>query len=104
MIIPYVRNVWTTFFLDGRLAVSVFFVLSGSALSSAYFAGKGRRAVIALLIKRYPRLTIPILATSLILFGLYACGLVANVEAGHLVLRDDWLGLFLAFRLRSRMS
>jgi peptidoglycan/LPS O-acetylase OafA/YrhL len=97
MIIPYVRNVWTTFFLDGRLAVSVFFVLSGSALSSAYFAGKGRRAVIALLIKRYPRLTIPILATSLILFVLYACGLVANVEAGHLVLRDDWLGLFLRF-------
>jgi peptidoglycan/LPS O-acetylase OafA/YrhL len=97
LVIPYVRNPWTMFFLDGRLAVSVFFILSGSALSSAYFAGKGRRAVIQLVVKRYPRLTIPILATSLILFGLYACGLLVNAEAGDIVHRDDWLGSFLRF-------
>jgi peptidoglycan/LPS O-acetylase OafA/YrhL len=94
-VIPHIRNVWTTFFLDGRLAVSVFFVLSGSALSSSYFAGKGRRAVIQLLVKRYPRLTIPILATSLIVTGLAAYGLAANVEAASIVHREDWLGSYL---------
>jgi peptidoglycan/LPS O-acetylase OafA/YrhL len=94
VVIPSIHNPWTTVFLDGRLAVSVFFVLSGSALSSSYFAGKGRRAVIQLLVKRYPRLTIPILVTALIVAGLVACGLTANAEAARIVHRD-WLGGFL---------
>jgi peptidoglycan/LPS O-acetylase OafA/YrhL len=92
---PGFRNLATAFFLDARLAVSLFFVLSGEALSAAYFAGKGEAAVIRLGIKRYTRLTIPIAATCLIVFALDRLHLVRNFEAARIVGREDWLGGFL---------
>jgi peptidoglycan/LPS O-acetylase OafA/YrhL len=92
---PGIRNPVLGFFLDGSLAVSVFFVLSGEALSSAFFAGKGDRALAKLAVKRYPRLTIPILATSVLTFVLLKAGAVNNHAASTLVHREDWLGSFL---------
>src|SRR5258706_1988331 len=66
VVMPGLRNPATAFFLDAGLAVSLFFVLSGEALSAAYFAGKGEVAVVKLCVKRYTRLTIPIAATCLV--------------------------------------
>lgn len=78
---------------NGELAVCLFFVLSGEALSSPFFAGKGERAVAALAVKRLPRLAIPVLASSLLIFCIARLGLTANHQAALLVHRVDWLGL-----------
>lgn len=81
---------------DGNLAVFIFFVLSGFALSIGYIQ-TGRLSIItALCVRRYLRLAIPILCASLLAYGLHAAGMLYNVEAG----RGDgnqWLANFYAF-------
>ena len=94
-LVPGFRNPVTGFLFDGQLAVCVFFVLSGEALSAAFFAGKGDAATIRLAIKRYPRLAIPILASCLIVFALDRCGLVYSSQAAAIVHRGDWMGSWL---------
>lgn len=98
-IVPEFRNPVFGFFLDGELAVAIFFVLSGEALSSAYFSGRGYTAVINLAVKRYPRLAIPILASCLIVLFLSHQGLIYNAAAAKFVERPDWLGTPLGFPL-----
>ena len=95
-LVPGFRNPVTGFLFDGQLAVCVFFVLSGEALSAAFFAGKGDAATIRLAIKRYPRLAIPILASCLIIFALDRCGLVYSAQAAAIVHRGDWMGSWLS--------
>lgn len=92
---PLYRNPVTAAFLDGQVAVSIFFVLSGEALSLGFFSGKKRRSVIGLAAKRYPRLVIPILINSLLVLSLYYLGLICCETAGSLVHRPDWLGKFM---------
>ena len=94
---PAIRNGVTAFLLDGSLAVSVFFVLSGEALSTSYFAGRGRRSVVDLAVRRYPRLAIPVLAVSAVTVAIMALDLNSNVPAGRIVGRPDWLGSWIAF-------
>ncbi len=97
LIRPEFKNPATGFLLDGALAVSIFFLLSGEALSAAFFAGKGKLAVIKLAIKRYPRLTIPVLATCLITFALSRTDMLFNGRAGMIVGRSDWIGSWVRF-------
>ena len=92
---PLYRNPFTAGLLDGQVAVSVFFVLSGEALSIGFFSGKGRRSIINLAVKRYPRLTIPILINSLLILFLYWSRLICCETAGALVHRPDWLSKFM---------
>ncbi|HTT06493.1 MAG TPA: acyltransferase [Steroidobacteraceae bacterium] len=94
-IVPALRNPVTGFLLDGGVAVAVFFALSGEALSAGFFAGGGSGAVLRLAVKRYTRLTIPIVAACALTLGLYYAGLVFNVQAAHYVHREDWLGSFI---------
>jgi peptidoglycan/LPS O-acetylase OafA/YrhL len=95
-LVPAFRNPITGFLFDGQLAVCVFFVLSGEALSAAFFAGKGDAATVRLAIRRYPRLAIPILASCLIVFALDRCGLVYSSQAAAIVQRGDWMGGWLS--------
>jgi peptidoglycan/LPS O-acetylase OafA/YrhL len=95
VVFPPFRNPVTAFFLDGPLAVSIFFVLSGEALSTSFFSGGGDVAVIRLAVKRYSRLTLPIAACCLLTYVLCRAGLVYNVQAGQIVHRMDWLGAWL---------
>jgi peptidoglycan/LPS O-acetylase OafA/YrhL len=95
IVMPSIRNPITNFFLDGQLAVCIFFVLSGEALSAAYFAGKGELAVIQLAVKRYTRLTIPIFSVCVIVFVLEKLKTVHNATAALIVHRQDWLGSWL---------
>lgn len=90
--VPAFRNPATGFLFDGHLAVCVFFVLSGEALSTAFFAGKGDAATIRLAIKRYPRLATPILAACLAMFALDQFGLVFAAPASHVVPLVHWMG------------
>ena len=105
---PAFRNPITGFFFDGGLAVCIFFVLSGEALSSAFFAGGGDASTIRLAIKRYPRLATPILAACLITFALDRSGLVFVAPASRVVPivfgMRDWLQEPLTFAYTVRYS
>jgi peptidoglycan/LPS O-acetylase OafA/YrhL len=94
-LVPAFRSSLSAIFCDGPFAVAIFFVLSGEALSTAYFAGKGEAAVVKLAVQRYSRLTLPILATCAIILVLIYSGLNFAAGAAPLVHREDWLGGFL---------
>ncbi|MBO9332674.1 acyltransferase family protein [Achromobacter xylosoxidans] len=86
------------FFWDGNLAVYVFFVLSGYVLSVGHF-GYGRRADAALqAVRRYPRLTIPILVSCALALALQTSGLLRNKSAG-LISDSPWLASFYDFEM-----
>ncbi len=75
---------------DGRLAVPIFFVLSGYVLTAAV-AGAGRPLVFpALVAKRYLRLALPVLASSLLALLLIPAGLYYLPEVA-LVTGSRWL-------------
>jgi peptidoglycan/LPS O-acetylase OafA/YrhL len=95
VVLPPLRNPLTGFLLDGGIAVSAFFVLSGEALSAGFFAGGGTSAIYRLALKRYTRLTIPVIAACTLTLLLYKAGLSYNVAAAQLVHRSDWLGSFM---------
>ena len=90
---PSFRSPITGIFLRGPLAVAIFFVLSGEALSLPFFRS-GRSAVYSLAIKRYPRLVVPILFNSLIIWVILHLKLNVNEMAGDIVNRHEWLGKF----------
>ena len=88
---------WLHFISDGPLAVYIFFVLSGFALSTAFFETGDRRVVVAAALRRYPRLTIPVFASCLIAFTLLSTGLMFNQPAGLAAGSGDWLSIHYAF-------
>ena len=94
---PEFRSPFLAPFLDGAMDVAVFFVLSGDALSAAYWARQSRESVARLAVKRYFRLGVPIFASCLIVFVLMKTGLIFSHQAAVLVGREDWLGLFLHY-------
>ena len=91
--IPYLR-----FFFDGPLAVYIFFILSGDALSSGYIASKNENIIKKLIVKRYFRLLGPILLSCLIVYFLMYAGLNFNVDASRIIHSESWLGSFLPFK------
>jgi peptidoglycan/LPS O-acetylase OafA/YrhL len=96
---PEMRNIVTGAFMDGGLAVSIFFVLSAEAISAPFFQGKGDRVVRALALKRYSRLTIPILAATALTWSLAQAGALALDAASPVVGRDVWMRNWLQFPL-----
>jgi peptidoglycan/LPS O-acetylase OafA/YrhL len=77
---PMFRNPFAGL-LYGPLDVSVFFVVSGAALSAPFFTGGGTSYVVAAALKRYLRLTIPIVGAALLWYCALRLGLVASHEA-----------------------
>jgi peptidoglycan/LPS O-acetylase OafA/YrhL len=55
-------------FFNGTFAVCIFFVLSGYALSYRFFAHNDSQSPVAGIIKRYPRLVIPVFASVLLAY------------------------------------
>lgn len=94
---PVVHTAWFSPMLAGDIAVAIFFVLSGDALSSGYFSGGGYKAIDRLLVRRYLRLTIPILMSCFITYLLMVAGLDYHMKASEILQRPDWLGHFLQF-------
>lgn len=90
---PEIRNVVTASLLNGHFAVCIFFVVSGAALSSPFLAGGGRAYVMSAAIRRYVRLTPPIVLFSLIFFALAEMDLVFSNEAAEVLQRPHWGGL-----------
>jgi peptidoglycan/LPS O-acetylase OafA/YrhL len=94
---PDYRLVYFKFFIDGPLAVFVFFILSGDALSSGYLRSNNARTLVRLVLKRYFRLAGPILLSCLLVYALMKCNMVFNAEASRIVDGSDWLGRFIQF-------
>lgn len=65
------------------IAVQIFFILSGDALSAAFFASNNYKDIDKLLVKRYFRLTMPILLSSFVIFFLMSHGLDFHLEAAR---------------------
>jgi peptidoglycan/LPS O-acetylase OafA/YrhL len=86
------------FFLDGKLAVYVFFVLSGYVLSARHFRFGDRKNTVLQAIRRYPRLTIPILASCAAALVLQKFELLHNNPAG-LISGSPWLASFYNFKM-----
>lgn len=76
---------------SGTFAVAIFFVLSGFVLSIAYFKGRKPETVKRMAIKRYPRLMIPALASTLLCFVLIKLGL-SHTQAATAITDSWWLG------------
>jgi peptidoglycan/LPS O-acetylase OafA/YrhL len=82
---------------DGPLAVWVFFILSGEALSAGYLRTGNLGIVRTLAARRYFRLTLPILFASALVWFAMVSGLDAHRAAAS-VLQFDSLAGFLDFR------
>lgn len=83
--------------LDGPLAVYIFFVLSGDALSLGFTDARRNGLNPRMVLKRYFRLFGPILFSCLATYLLMQSQMTFNHEAAAIVHRDDWLGAFLSF-------
>jgi peptidoglycan/LPS O-acetylase OafA/YrhL len=77
---------------DGKLAVYVFFVLSGLVLSYPALNGGGIAFLQKTALRRYVRLVIPIAVVTFLSFAMIRLGLMANVAASHALGNEDWLG------------
>jgi len=92
-VVPLFKNLATGVFLNGLFSVMLFFIISGEALTSAYWAKPERRAIWKLAVKRYPRLAVPVFVACLIVALLIAAGLAYNRQAGELI-GNSWLREF----------
>lgn len=87
------RSLWTkVFFLNGTLAVCIFFVVSGFSLSIRYLETGDERGLARIAIGRYLRLALPIFAICAIIYALLRLGVIPPAER-----RPSPLDLFVAF-------
>lgn len=95
--LEYLLTLFLKVMSDGYLAVMIFFVLSGYALSVAHLNPR-RRNLAGAATSRYFRLMIPILATSAIAYLLLKFGLFYNLQAATSPESSSgWLGRFYRF-------
>jgi peptidoglycan/LPS O-acetylase OafA/YrhL len=95
--LPELNSSWLSVLLDGHYAVLIFFIISGDALSQPFLQTGRREKIDLLAIRRYVRLTIPIVTTCLIVYFLIYFRLDFHEEASVVLGREDWLGRFLNF-------
>jgi peptidoglycan/LPS O-acetylase OafA/YrhL len=94
---PAYRHWYFAFISDGNLAVYIFFVLSGFALSIRFVQTENPRIPVELALRRYPRLTLPIFAASALAYALMKLHLFFNVAASTPAHGEEWLGTFYRF-------
>jgi peptidoglycan/LPS O-acetylase OafA/YrhL len=96
-VVPVVGHPALAPLFAAELAVSVFFVLSGDALSLGFFHSSRLAAIDRLVVRRYFRLTVPILMSCLATYLIMKAGIDYHAEAAQLLGRQAWLGSFLHF-------
>ncbi len=88
---PVLTSPLLTCATDGNLAVYIFFVLSGIALTINYFRTRDTKTLLHLAVRRYPRLLIPIAASTLIGVAMFKAALFFNHDAAPLLNNSWWL-------------
>jgi peptidoglycan/LPS O-acetylase OafA/YrhL len=98
-VVPWINSAWLAPFLQSRLAVCVFFVLSGDALTTTFLARGGRdpRQIDRLVVRRYTRLTIPIFMSCALAFILRLAHADFHDEASVILKSTIWLGQVIEF-------
>jgi len=71
--------------LDGSIAVTIFFVLSGFVLSLTFFQKRSTRALGSAALRRYPRLMFPVAASILLTWALMSMGAICNQATAQLI-------------------
>lgn len=104
VVVPWLRNPYTSGLIAGRFDVILFFILSGDALSHPFFHGGGANYLKRAALKRYLRLTVPILVVTAVTALVMAAGLIFSAQAGDIVERPDWLGTFAQFTPKAATS
>lgn len=83
--------------MDGTYAVYIFFVLSGLVLSyPTLVSGQRYKTLAGMVMNRYARLTIPIMAATLLAQAFWSAGMLHNHEVG-LKQSNAWLAFFYNF-------
>jgi len=77
-------------FLSGTFAVAIFFVLSGFVLSIGFFQTGKLEIVKKLAAKRYLRLMLPALASTLVCFLIVSAGVIKTQQAATII-HSSWL-------------
>lgn len=95
---PAIPPAWLAPLLSGDLAVNIFFILSGDALSNAYFSTANVSSIDRLVIRRYFRLTIPIAMSALLSCLIMVSHLDFHAAAAERLRSPDWLGRYLQFQ------
>ncbi len=95
---PFYRHWYFAFVSDGNLAVFIFFVLSGFALSIRFIQTGNPRIPVELALRRYPRLMIPIFVSCAFAFAMMKLHLFYNVAASVPAHGEAWLGTFYRFQ------
>lgn len=90
-----VTDSWFFFMFDGTFYVCIFFAVSGQALSASFMRTGSLSSVDALLVKRYARLTIPILISCLLVYTIIALELDYHKAATEALNNHGWMGRFM---------
>ncbi len=91
-VLPAAGSPLTRSLLNGHMAVFVFFILSGDALSSPFFSRHDVRSIDRLALKRYFRLTIPIFMSCVGVWAIMVAGLDYHLDAMKVLGNSEWLG------------
>ena len=94
--VPGMKGWFFGFATDGNLAIFIFFVLSGFALSTGYVQTGKMSVITSQALRRHLRLGIPILFSSLLAYALMKLGWFYNGVAG-VVAQNGWMAKFYAF-------
>jgi len=94
VLFPQLRNVPLAVVANGNMAVALFLMVSGYVLTIRGWRNADKSGVRRSILKRYFRLTIPILASVMLFWAILALGLGAGPAAGLIVDRPDWLSKF----------
>jgi peptidoglycan/LPS O-acetylase OafA/YrhL len=89
--LKYIQTGYFRIIFDGGLSVKIFFILSGIVLSMAFIKSHDSIKLASLVIKRIPRLAIPILAMAVISHIFMKTGLMYNNAAIQVLEKNTWL-------------
>lgn len=84
-------------FYNGNLAVCIFFVISAYVLSCKFFAIKDSQIITKSACRRYVRLVIPILFSTILIWCAMKIGIFYNQQAAPITASSWWLPVFWTF-------
>lgn len=96
-VIPEMRNPVLMALINDRLAIVAFFILSGDSLASAFFHRGSGGPLAWQLLRRYVRLSVPVLLSSAIVYAVMVLGFDRHHDIATMMQANYWLDGFLNF-------